>query len=83
MPVAPRPAADERLSSWLSRIARIYDLSASGLLAQFGVAAGSALALEKGFSAGQGALIGARTGLDVRAIEAMTYSRLWRLTLIP
>jgi len=76
LPAAPRPAADERLSSWLSRIARIYELSASGLLAQFGVAGASALALERGVSVGQGALIVARTGLDVRAIEAMTYSDL-------
>jgi hypothetical protein len=76
LPVAPRPAADERLSSWLSRIARIYDLSASGLLAQFGVAGVSALALETGFSAGQGASIAARTGLVARALEAMTYSDL-------
>ena len=76
LPVAPRPAVDERLSSWLSRIARIYDLSASGLLAQFGVAGVSALALERGFSVGQGALIAARTGLDVRTIKAMTYSDL-------
>jgi len=76
LPVAPRPAADERLSSWLSRIARIYDLSSSGLLAQFGVAGASALALERDVSVAQGALIIARTGLDVRAIKAMTYSDL-------
>jgi len=76
LPVVPRPAADERLSSWLSRIAGIYGLSASGLLAQLGVAGVSALTLEQGVSAGQGAMLGARTGLDGRAIEAMTYADL-------
>jgi hypothetical protein len=42
LPVAPRPAADERLSSWLSRTARLYGLSANELLAQFGLAKSSA-----------------------------------------
>jgi hypothetical protein len=76
LPVAPRPAADERLSSWLSRTARLYGLSARELLAQFGLAKSSALTLEKGFSAGQGALIAARVGLSAPAIEAMTFSTL-------
>jgi hypothetical protein len=76
LPVAPRPAADERLSSWLSRTARIYDLSASALLAEFGLAKSSALTLERGLSAGQVALIDARVGLSAPAIEAMTFSTL-------
>jgi len=68
LPVAPRPAAEERLSSWLSRIARIYGLSTSALVAHFGLAGSSAPTLEKRLSTGQGALIAARTGdvpLDV------------------
>ena len=76
LPVAPRPAADERLSSWLSRTAGIYGLSSSALLAEFGLANASALTLEKGISAEQGALIAARVGLDAPAIEAMTFSTL-------
>ena len=76
LPVAPRPAAEERLSSWLSRIARIYGQPASALLAHFGLAEPSALTLERGLSAGQGALISARAGLSAPAIEAMTFSTL-------
>ncbi len=76
LPVAPRPAADERLSSWLSRTAGIYGLSASALLAEFGLANASALTLEKGIAAEQGALIAARVGLSASAIEAMTFSTL-------
>ncbi len=76
LPVAPRPAADERLSSWLSRTAGIYGLSASALLAEFGLANASAPTLEKGISAEQGTLIAARVGLDAPAIEAMTFSTL-------
>ena len=76
LPLAPRPAADERLSSWLSRIARIYGLSASELLAHFGLAKASALRLEKQLSAGQGALIAGPVGLSAPMIEAMTFSTL-------
>ena len=36
LPVAPRPAADERLSSWLSRIAQIYGMTTGALLVHFG-----------------------------------------------
>ena len=76
LPVAPRPAAEERLSSWLSRIARIYGQSSSALLAYFGLAGQSALTLERGLSAGQGALIAARAGLSAPGIEAMTFATL-------
>ena len=76
LPVAPRPAPEERLSSWLSRIARIYDMSARALLAQFGLAGPSALTLEYGLAAGQGALIAARTGLSAPTIDGMTFSTL-------
>jgi hypothetical protein len=76
LPVAPRPAAEERLSSWLSRIARIYGLSASALVAHFGLAGSSAPTLEKGLSVGQGALIAARTGLGESSIDAMTFATL-------
>lgn len=74
LPVAPRPADDERLSSWLGRIARVYGLSANALLLHFGLATSTALTLEKGLSAGQGALIAARVGLSESVIEAMTFS---------
>ncbi len=76
LPVAPRPAAEERLSSWLSRIARIYAMPASALLAHIGLAGQSALTLERGLSVGQGALIAARTGLNAPAIDGMTFATL-------
>ncbi len=76
LPVAPRPAADERLSSWLSRIAQIYGMSTGALLVHFGLPGRPALMLEKGLSAGEGALIAARAGLSAPAIDAMTFATL-------
>ena len=76
LPVAPRPAAEERLSSWLSRIAEIYGLSANALLVHFGLAGFSALTLEQGLSAGQGASIATRAGLSAQTIGGMTFSAL-------
>ncbi|MCQ4191499.1 TniQ family protein [Methylocystis suflitae] len=76
LPVAPRPAAEERLSSWLSRVAGIYGMSANALLAHFGLAGVSALTLEQGLSAGQGALIATRAGLSAQTIDGMTFAGL-------
>lgn len=76
LPVAPRPAADERLSSWLSRTGRIYGLTADALLAGLGLKGATARALEAGLSAGQGDLIAVRAGLDAAAVAAMTFSKL-------
>lgn len=76
LPVAPRPAVEERLSSWLSRVAGIYGMSANALLAHFGLAGFSALTLEQGLSAEQGALIAARVGLSAQTIDAMTFAAL-------
>ncbi|MGB5086757.1 MAG: TniQ family protein, partial [Methylocystis silviterrae] len=76
LPVAPRPAPEERLSSWLSRVAEIYGMSANALLAHFGLAGFSALKLEQGLSPGQGALIATRAGLSARTIDNMTFAAL-------
>lgn len=76
LPVAPRPAAEERLSSWLSRVAGIYGLSANALLAHFGLAGVSALTLEQGLSAGQGASIATRAALSAQMIDGMTFAAL-------
>ncbi len=76
LPVAPRPAAEERLLSWLSRVAGIYGMSANALLAHFGLAGYSALTLEQGLSAGQGALIAMRAGLSAQTIDGMTFATL-------
>ena len=76
LPVAPRPAPEERLSSWLSRVAEIYGMSANALLAHFRLAGFSALKLEQGLSPGQGALIATRAGLSARTIDNMTFAAL-------
>jgi len=74
LPAAPRPAAKERLSSWLSRVGAIYGQSAEALLAHFGLAEVSALTLEQGLSAAQRASIAARAGLSAQTIDGMTFA---------
>jgi hypothetical protein len=76
LPVAPRPAAEERLSSWIDRLAQIYGMPAGALLVHFGLPGRPALTLEKGLSAGEGALIAARVGLSAAAIQGMTFATL-------
>ena len=76
LPVAPRPETDERLSSWLARIAAIYGLPVGALLAHCGLVGADPFALEKGLGAGEGALLAERTGLSPEAIEAMTFREL-------
>lgn len=76
LPVAPRPETDERLSSWLARIAAIYGLPVGALLAHCGLVRADPFALEKGLGAGEGALLAERTGLSPEAIEAMTFREL-------
>jgi hypothetical protein len=76
LPVAPRPDADERLSSWLARIAAIYGLPVGALLAHCGLVGADPFVLEKGLGAGEGALLAVRTGLSPEAIEAMTFREL-------
>jgi hypothetical protein len=76
LPVAPRPETDERLSSWLARIAVVYGLPVGALLAHCGLVGADPFALEKGLGAGEGALLAERTGLVPEAIEAMTFCEL-------
>ncbi len=73
LPVAPRPETDERLSSWLARIAAIYGLPVGALLAHCGLVGADPFALEKDLGAGEGALLAERTGLSPEGIEAMTF----------
>jgi TniQ len=73
LPVAPRPETDERLSSWLARLAAIYGSPVGALLAHCGVAGADPFVLEKGLGAGEGALLAERTGLSPEKIEAMTF----------
>ena len=64
---------DERLSSWLARLAAIYGSPVGALLAHCGLAGADPFVLEKGLGAGEGALLAERTGLSPEAIEAMTF----------
>jgi hypothetical protein len=73
LPVAPRPETDERLSSWLARLAAIYGSPVGALLAHCGLAGADPFVLEKGLGAGEGALLAERTGLSPEKIEAMTF----------
>jgi hypothetical protein len=76
LPVAPRPETDERLSSWLVRIAALYAMPVGALLAHCGLVGADPFALEKGLAAGEGVLLAERTGLSPEAIEAMTFREL-------
>ena len=51
-------------------------MSANALLGHFGLAEVSALTLEQGLSAGQGASIAARAGLSAQTIDGMTFAAL-------
>lgn len=73
LPVVPRPEADERLSSWLSRLAVFYALPLDSLLDHLGLAGRNIFDLEWRLAAGEGALIARRTGLGVQALQAMTF----------
>ena len=76
LPVAPRPETDERLSSWLARIAALYGMPVGALLAHCGLVRADPFALEKGLGVGEGTLLAERTGLSPEAIEAMTFCEL-------
>ncbi|MDF9301999.1 TniQ family protein [Tritonibacter mobilis] len=73
LPVVPPPAADERLSSWLNRLATLYALSLDALLDHLGLARRNVFDLEWRLPAGEGALIARRTGLSPQALQAMTF----------
>ena len=76
LPVAPRPQANERLTSWLARLAALYGAPAGALLAHCGLGGVDPFALEKGLGAGQGALLAERTGISLSDLEAMTFGEL-------
>ena len=76
LPVAPRPAEGERLASWLTRLAALYDAPVGFLLAHCGLAGADPFALERGLGAGEGALLAAPTGMSLDAIEATTFREL-------
>jgi hypothetical protein len=73
LPVAPRPEADERLSSWLTRLAAPYGMPVGALLVHCGFAGSDLFNLEKGLRAGQGGLLAERAGTSIETIEVTTF----------
>ncbi len=73
LPVAFPPEKNERLSSWLARLAQFYAMTVHEFLAELGLSGRDLFDLEWRISEGEGALIGTRTGLSVEALQAMTF----------
>lgn len=73
LPVVFPPEADERLSSWFARMAQFYAMTVPEFLADLGLSGRDVSDLEWQMLEGEAALIAARTGLSVEAIQAMTF----------
>lgn len=81
LPVVPAPAADERLSSWLARLAALYGVTVGGLLEHFGIGVKPSSSdfigvLEWRLEVGEAAAITAATGKSLDALRAMTFAEL-------
>jgi hypothetical protein len=76
LPVVPRPGADERLSSWLGRLAQLYGMPAEALLAWCGLRSVSVRELEWRLGGGEGVLLAGRTGLTVEDLRALTFDEI-------
>ena len=74
LPVVFPPEADERLSSWLTRMATFYAMTVPEFLGELGLPQRDVFDLEWRLPEGEGALIAARTGIPEVALQAMTYS---------
>lgn len=73
LPVVFPPEADERLSSWIARMATFYAMTVPEFLAELGLPGRDVFDLEWRLSEGEGALIANRTGLSAEAVQAMTF----------
>ena len=74
LPIVFPPEIYERLSSWFARMATFYALTVPEFAAELGLSGRDVFDLEWCLSAGEGALIAARTGLSEVSLQAMTYS---------
>ncbi|TYB83893.1 hypothetical protein FQ320_23840 [Oceaniovalibus sp. ACAM 378] len=74
LPVVLLPEADERLSSWLARMATFYAMTVPEFLGELGLPQRDVFDLEWRLSEGEGALIAARTGVSEVALQAMAYN---------
>ena len=73
LPVVLPPESDERLSSWLDRLARFYAMTVPEFLAEFGLPGRDVFDLEWMPGAGEGARIAGRTGLSDAELQAMSF----------
>lgn len=73
LPVVLSPETDERLSSWLTRLAQFYAMTVLDFLTELGLPGRDVFDVEWQMSEGEGALIALRTGLSVDALQAMTF----------
>jgi hypothetical protein len=73
LPIVFPPEDDERLSSWIARMATFYAMTVPEFLAEIELPGRDVLDLEWRLSEGEGALIAARTGLAPEVLHAMTF----------
>ncbi|WP_323131077.1 TniQ family protein [Sinorhizobium medicae] len=76
LPVVPRPARDERLSSWLNRLARFYAMPIDAFLEHCGLNCKDATVLEWRLGEEEGAILASRTGLTIEALRTMTFEEI-------
>jgi hypothetical protein len=76
LPVVPRPETDERLSSWLNRIARLYAMPIEALLDHCGLSRSTIIGLEWRLGGGEGALLARCTGMTVEALRTLTFEEI-------
>lgn len=76
LPVVPRPQPDERLASWVNRLARLYAMPVEGFLECCGLVCRGITDLEWRLGGGQGAFLGSRTGMTIEALRALTFSEI-------
>ncbi|WP_018431028.1 TniQ family protein [Hoeflea sp. 108] len=74
LPVVPRPEKDERLSSWMHRLARLYAMPIDAFLEHCGLSGRRIGELEWRLGAGEGALLARRTGISLDALRALTFA---------
>lgn len=75
LPVVLKPEPDERLSSWLGRMAWLYGMPIGSFLECCGLPRWDIDDLEWRVGEGEGALLAARTGMTVEALRAMTFDK--------
>ena len=83
LPVVLPPDTDERLSSWLARLAVFYAMSVPEFLAKLGLKGRNVFDLEWRLSEGEGVKIVGRTGLSENKLQAMTFREIVPEARIP